>query len=114
MDVETGSGEPDRLPGLRAGSPGTERTHIEVNTRRRPFLQWFAQLGAVVMGIVIVLLVAQFIWGGGVDHESIDKRLDTLEAEARFQSCLLQFIPEERSERVIAECALPPTDTLAD
>ena len=105
MADASGLDEPGRVPRLPADEPVNERT-VLVGTHKRPLLQWVAQLGAVVMGVVIVVIVLQFVYGGGVDHETLDARLDVLEQESHFQSCLLQFIPEERSESVIAECAL--------
>lgn len=110
MDDASGGHEPSGVSGLRSDEPAGERTFIVGS--KRPLIQWAAQLGAVIVGIVIVVVVLQLVYGGGVDHESLDARLVRLEQEARFQSCLLQFVPEERSERVIATCQLPPSSTV--
>ena len=108
MDAETGDYEPDRLSDLHSGNTGPERTIVEVGTRKRPLLAWISQLAAVVVGIVIVVIVLQVVYGQDTTHQDLTDRLELLEDEARFQSCLLQFIPEERTERVIAECQLKP------
>ena len=94
------------VPGLPAGESGDQRTVVEVGVHKRPLVQWIAQVGAVLVAMVIVILVLQMVYGQDTSHEDLSSRLDVLEQESHFQSCLLQFIPEERSESVIAECAI--------
>ena len=109
MDAETGDLEPGRVPGLHSGEPGSERTLV-IGTRKRSLVAWISQLAAVVVGIVIVILVLQVVYGQDTNHEDLNRHLETLEDEARFQSCLLQFIPEERTPVVVAECQADPIE----
>lgn len=87
----------DRDPDL----PGEQRTGL---IKPRPLLTWVFQVGAVVVGVLIVLLTFQIIYGSGSTHADLVARLDVLEQQATFQNCVLSVPSGERSLAVIAEC----------
>lgn len=65
---------------------------------------------AVLIGLLTIIL-ALFVWGQisgrGTTHEQMLVRLEKLETEIQFQSCILLVPSEDRDEVVIARCVAP-------
>ena len=65
---------------------------------------------SVIFAAAKVAALKRVVYGQDTNHEDLNRHLETLEDEARFQSCLLQFIPEERTPVVVAECQADPIE----
>lgn len=78
--------------------------HSYIPGYKRPLIAWVAQLGAVVVGVILVILVAQTVYGQDTTHEQLANRIAILEEQAQFQTCVLGIPPARTNAATIAEC----------
>lgn len=58
----------------------------------------------VLLGATLGLALFAVVTGRGTTHQQILVRLESVERESKFQSCLLLILPEARDELAVAGC----------
>lgn len=75
------------------------------NGAHDPWTRWFAGTAAALLALLFVLIVVATVRG-----PTTTERLQNIEDQLEFQTCLILLPVEEREARGVAECAAQPTE----
>jgi hypothetical protein len=64
-----------------------------------PVARWLAGIGAVLLIIILLWSIISSLTG-----PSLRERLDAIDSQLQFQTCLILAPPEERTEAAVSTC----------